>query len=819
LERAEGRVSELAPADLRDQVRSMQAEVAFVGELEEARLQAAIWGNNGFDFAAADGAYKAAFAKHDLDVKVLSAQEAGRRIRDSRIRARLVAGLDNWAYAKDQLHSGEGEPLRAIARALDDDRWRQQLRDPAVRRDSASLERLARSPAALAQPPVYVALLVRALRQNRRPWMAERLLRRVQLRHPADFWLNFDLGNFLEGPSDIPEKIGYYRAALALRPDTFAVYTNLAKALDAQGRMTESLEAFRKAVNLQPNVAMGYYNLGTALGKRGQLPEAVRTVRKAVAIRRDYADAHNTLGTLLHRQGNLGEAVKAYRKAVAIEPTHAMAHYNLGNTFADEGKLPEAVEEFRKAIALDPRLAEAHNNLGNALKKQGKRAAAEQAYRKAIDANPKLAPAYAGLGDILREQGKPGQAVQACRQAIELNPDFATAYANLGAALRAQRKPAEALQACRQALRLQPKDAHVYNTIGACLMDQGKLTEAEQAWREALTIQPEYASPYKNLSIALARQGRLAEAVRFCRKAIALKPQDAEGYNMLGTFLAAQRQLAEAVQAYRQAIDVRPGYAGAHYNLGHALLAQGKLAEAGDAFSKAATLKPDLAEAHCNLGQILLERGDSAKALASLRRGHRLGSRRPGWPYPSARWVKNAERLVQLDAQLPKVLEGLVQPRDTAERIAFADLCRKPLKQRYAAAARFYADAFAAEPKLAEDLHVQNRYNAACAAALASCGQGKDAAGLNAKERPRLRRQALAWLRADLGPWTQRLNAGKPPERKAVQQTLEHWQTDPDLAGVRDQAALAKLPEAERQEWAKLWAEVATLLAKATPKK
>jgi hypothetical protein len=52
-----------------------------------------------------------------------------------------------------------------------------------------------------------------------------------------------------------------------------------------------------------------------------------------------------------------------------------------------------------------------------------------------------------------------------------------------------------------------------------------------------------------------------------------------------------------------------------------------------------------------------------------------------------------------------------------------------------------------------------------------------------------------------------------------VGQTLLHWQTDPDLAGVRDQALLAKLPEAERQEWAKLWAEVAALLVKAGPKK
>ena len=50
-------------------------------------------------------------------------------------------------------------------------------------------------------------------------------------------------------------------------------------------------------------------------------------------------------------------------------------------------------------------------------------------------------------------------------------------------------------------------------------------------------------------------------------------------------------------------------------------------------------------------------------------------------------------------------------------------------------------------------------------------------------------------------------------------QTLLHWQTDPDLAGVRDKSALAKLPEAERPEWAKLWADVAALLVKAGPKK
>ena len=48
-----------------------------------------------------------------------------------------------------------------------------------------------------------------------------------------------------------------------------------------------------------------------------------------------------------------------------------------------------------------------------------------------------------------------------------------------------------------------------------------------------------------------------------------------------------------------------------------------------------------------------------------------------------------------------------------------------------------------------------------------------------------------------------------------MQRTLKHWQEDTDLVGLRDAAALAKLPEAERAEWQKLWAEVESLRKKA----
>jgi hypothetical protein len=48
--------------------------------------------------------------------------------------------------------------------------------------------------------------------------------------------------------------------------------------------------------------------------------------------------------------------------------------------------------------------------------------------------------------------------------------------------------------------------------------------------------------------------------------------------------------------------------------------------------------------------------------------------------------------------------------------------------------------------------------------------------------------------------------------RPRVVQSLNALRTHDDLAGVRDAKALELLPESERTEWQRLWADVASLL-------
>ncbi len=130
-------------------------------------------------------------------------------------------------------------------------------------------------------------------------------------------------------------------------------------------------------------------------------------------------------------------------------------------------------------------------------------------------------------------------------------------------------------------------------------------------------------------------------------------------------------------------------------------------------------------------------------------------------------------------------------------------------RRRYVTGARLYADAFAADPKLGDELKTEHRYDAACYAALAAAGQGIGADKLDGKEQSQLRQQALAWLRADLEQWSKRVEGGKPEDRHDAWAALEHWQGDTDLAGVRDTKALQELTAQEQEAWRKLWADVA----------
>src|SRR5262249_53344375 len=160
------------------------------------------------------------------------------------------------------------------------------------------------------------------------------------------------------------------------------------------------------------------------------------------------------------------------------------------------------------------------------------------------------------------------------------------------------------------------------------------------------------------------------------------------------------------------------------------------------------------------------------------------------------------------DSKLLAIVRGAAKPANAAERIEFATLCS--IRKFPGTAARFYQEAFAAQPALAEDLDAGHRFDAARAAALAGAGPGKgdpplDDPPLDKTARVRWCQQALSWLRAELDLRTKQLSSGKPEGRLATRQALALWLRDADLASLREEAALAKLTETEQKACRQLW--------------
>src|SRR5262249_21230050 len=93
-------------------------------------------------------------------------------------------------------------------------------------------------------------------------------------------------------------------------------------------------------------------------------------------------------------------------------------------------------------------------------------------------------------------------------------------------------------------------------------------------------------------------------------------------------------------------------------------------------------------------------------------------------------------------------------------------------------------------------------------------GVGPDAAQLDDRRRAELRRQALEWLTAEYGAWAERHRLGKRGDRNIAATALLSWLKDQDLAGVRDEQSLARLPPDERRAWQALGERVAALAAR-----
>ncbi len=514
--------------------------------------------------------------------------------------------------------------------------------------------------------------------------------------------------------------------------------------------------------------------------------------------------------------------VRFLRRVQQANSSDFWANQRLGDVLSYVSLPADAVGYYRAALATRPGAAIVRNNLAAALNALGRSDECLEEYRLAVRLDPSAVPVYCNFADTLWNQKRQGESVELLREGIRLNPAADKLHAALARRLEVAEQFAAAVTHFQRAVALDPKDHEAGQALRKLLVRLGRWDEAQDAWRRSLDGGPAehdawdgYAElclflgmrdEYQRAAGALldrfeaVAEAQVAERTgRACLMASLPPGQAARAAALIDRALADEKKSPEWVRPYYLFAKGM-----AEYRLGHLeksiALVRG---EASGVFGPAPGLI--LAMAQHKRGQAADARKTLARAVLSHDwRASEVNSRE-GWIYHILR--REAESLILPD--LTAFLDGKHEPRDD-ERLALLGACQ--FSGHSLAQARLYADAFAADPLLADDLRAGHRYRAARAAAMTGCGRGADATRLGESERTRWRTQARAWLRADLAAWGQALDSDPAAARGRACQQLTQWRTDRDFAELRESAELGKLPVDEQKDCLALWAELGVVL-------
>jgi tetratricopeptide (TPR) repeat protein/serine/threonine protein kinase len=661
-----------------------------------------------------------------------------------------------------------------------------------------------------------------------------------------------NLGASLLKQKKLDEAIECYEKAVPLAPSSSIPHAGRGAVLAMKNDLEGAIREFRIALEINPKDVYAHTNLGIVLSKKKDAEGAIAEFNAAIAIDDKFAGAHQGLGGELCDMKDFEGAFRETRIALKIDPKHALAHVVLGNIFSGTNKFKEALHEYETAIEIDPKLVEAHRKLGHFFLDVNDAAGAIREYRIALDLEPNEPGNLTNLGNALLQNNHLIQAKDNYDAALKIDPNFAKAHYALGRLWREKNNFDDAIREFEKASEIDPKFVEAYYNCSEALIEKGDFHGAIKKCNEGIRVNYNFAPLHNNLAVALSKVKNFKGAIAEYHLALDIDPDCAVAHLGLGSSLDDRDEPQNKIKHWRRALELGlhdPNMeAGVSFDIGRLLDLQGQWNDAITEFKKAVSMKPDNPDAYIRLASDLLLVGRLDEAIGAARTAihykkdfalaygllaHALRAkgefrealdqaricrdRAPHEPYASKEQIHEFERCVELDDKLPEFLTGKTTPASAQERTELAMICFA--KALNASAARFYGEAFKADNKLA----AAHRFFAARVAAMAGCGQAKDIDWFGNPERSEMRRQALDWLHDELE--AHRLFMEKEGAKAApnVAGNMSAWLADPAFAGVRGPEALAKLPEAERQPWEKLWKDVADLLArvqeKTTPEK
>jgi tetratricopeptide (TPR) repeat protein len=134
--------------------------------------------------------------------------------------------------------------------------------------------------------------------------------------------------------------------------------------LRARKAYLDALDYYRAALAKKPSSSAIYNKAGICELQLRRFRQASKDFEASIRNSRQNADYYNNLGAAFHLEKKYGKAIKQYQKAIQLRQDAASYYSNLGSAYFSKKEFEKAAATYTRAVQLDPDVFERTSRTG-----------------------------------------------------------------------------------------------------------------------------------------------------------------------------------------------------------------------------------------------------------------------------------------------------------------------------------------------------------------------------------------------------------------------------------------------------------------------
>lgn len=257
--------------------------------------------------------------------------------------------------------------------------------------------------------------------------------------------------------------------AIALRPQQYQGYVNLAQAYLKGQQLEQAIEQLDRAIQLEPNVASLYRTRARLQLLRQNQSDALADLDQVVRLETTaatpaLADDHFERGRILHVQKEFSAALAAFDAALQLRPRDVRVCRFRAETLLELNRLPEALQSLNDCLKYGPPDAGAFRARAALRTRLGQYAGAQTDYTRALELDSNGAT-YAARGWCFLVAGAPKLALEDFEESLRRTPAQSDAYAGRGLSRVLLGESQTAVADAEEALRHGPESPRLFYNV------------------------------------------------------------------------------------------------------------------------------------------------------------------------------------------------------------------------------------------------------------------------------------------------------------------------------------------------------------------